>query len=334
MGKEQAITRNGHNLFEISSLIQKALRRSDKDMALYASAELLPKYRNYLWKRLLTVSAEDCHDMVTYKILSLHEKDGYTKSGTYSDEPIEEALSILLAAQKNRDADYCACNLFNSRDKRKFGDEYGVDVFDPQSTTKNGHNVYLLRDVFNKSIDNADCDNAGYAANEIRVYYPNFAWDMISQKASSLEYQELTKEVIALKKSDKFMNFDNTLLFRSKAIVLMCKSVKYGDIEHIIDKTEYRDVIHLCDASTKRLHLPDYVYDCHTYIGKSRGMTKRQFVKAEQSALRPFKQGLFDKASWERFFYMCDHGFWTEDYTPRPSSERIKEIENNQLSLF
>lgn len=142
MGKEQAITRNGHNLFEVSSLIQKALRRSDKEMALYASAEMMPRYRNYLWKRLLTVSAEDCHDMVTNKIMSLQGKDRYNKSGTYSDETIEEALSILLSAQKNRDADYCACNLFNSRDKRKFGEEYGVDEFDPQSSTKNGHNVY------------------------------------------------------------------------------------------------------------------------------------------------------------------------------------------------
>lgn len=333
MGKEQALSRNGHSIFEISSLIQKSLRRSDTNMALYASAEMLPKYRNYLWKRLLTVSAEDCHDMITHKIYELHEGDKCTQSG-WRNETIEKALSILLTADKNRDGDYFACNLFNSRDKRKFGEEWGTDTFDAMSATKNGHNLYFLREVFYRAIDLGDYDNAGYAANEIRVYYPKFCWDMIVKKASSFGLPILNKEVIALKNADKLTNYDNTLLFRSKAIVLMI-GIKKNGIDNYLGAENLDEYVSMSDASFERLRLPDYVYDCHTYLGKSRGKSKKEFVTSEQAALTPLKLGEFDKASWERFFYMSKNGFWTEKYTPKPSAERIDEIENNKpSSLF
>ena len=74
MKKKTTPTRNGNNMFVISSLIQKALRRRDR-LAYYAANELLPHYRNYMWKRILTVSAEDCYDMITHRIMELHDKD-------------------------------------------------------------------------------------------------------------------------------------------------------------------------------------------------------------------------------------------------------------------
>ena len=69
------IHKNGHNMFEVSSLIQKAIRRSNKDYACYAANELAPRFRKYLWKRLLCVSAEDCYDLVTNKIVALKQAD-------------------------------------------------------------------------------------------------------------------------------------------------------------------------------------------------------------------------------------------------------------------
>ena len=46
-------------------------------------------------------------------------------SGITSDIFIEKALGILLATRKNRDADYFACNLLNSRDRIELPkDEY------------------------------------------------------------------------------------------------------------------------------------------------------------------------------------------------------------------
>lgn len=329
MGKEQALTRNGHNLFEISSLIQKALRRSDTKMAVYAAEEMIPGYRNYLWKRLLTVSAEDCHDMVTTAILELKSKDDL-----HNFNSIERALAILLSAKKNRDADYYACNLFNSRDKRDFTEKYGEEVFDPKSTTKNGHNVFYLRNVFSLAIDNNDYDNAGYAANEIRVYYPNLCWEMIVNKAASFKMPALLKEVVALKNADRQMKFDNTLLFRSKAIVLLLKANKNSNVDSLVPSLDTDEIIKISSSTERIWRLPDYVYDCHTYIGKARGKTKRDFVKAEQECLYPKVRGMFDDSSWERFYFMCDNGFWTEEYTPKPSEDRVKQIETNNFSLF
>ncbi len=40
--------------------------------------------------------------------------------------------------------------------------------------------------------------------------------------------------------------------------------------------------------------VPDYAFDCHTRRGKSMGKTKADFFKAEQAALVPLEQGLFD----------------------------------------
>lgn len=107
-------TQNGYNLFEMSSMIQKAIRRSDIPHAAYAANELSVKFRNYLWKRLLTVSAEDCYGIMTKEIIALWEADKFVneknKAGDTNDLFIAKAVILLCMARKNRDADYVACN--------------------------------------------------------------------------------------------------------------------------------------------------------------------------------------------------------------------------------
>lgn len=56
-------------------MIQKAIRRCDIPHAAYAANELSGKYRKYLWKRLLTVSAEDCYGIMTKEIVALQQAD-------------------------------------------------------------------------------------------------------------------------------------------------------------------------------------------------------------------------------------------------------------------
>ena len=87
-------TKNGHNMFEVSSLIQKAIRRSNKDYACYAANELAPRFRKYLWKRLLCVSAEDCYDLVTNKIVALKQADDAQSWQDKSPLFIEKALFL------------------------------------------------------------------------------------------------------------------------------------------------------------------------------------------------------------------------------------------------
>ena len=69
-------TINGYNFFECSSALQKAIRRADHAVAGYFALELWSSgYGNYVWKRLYTISAEDCWGLITGEIDALH--NGY-----------------------------------------------------------------------------------------------------------------------------------------------------------------------------------------------------------------------------------------------------------------
>ena len=54
------ITKRGYDFGEVSSATQKAIRRAGTRLAGYWALELWHSgFGNYVWKRLLTVSAED-----------------------------------------------------------------------------------------------------------------------------------------------------------------------------------------------------------------------------------------------------------------------------------
>lgn len=120
-------TKNGYDMYEMSSMLQKAIRRSDIPHAAYAANELAPSYRGYLWKRLLTVSAEDCYGIMTKEIIALQQADDYVnkkaKPGMTNDLFIAKGVVLLCMARKNRDADYVACN-FMLGDKPLTDQEY------------------------------------------------------------------------------------------------------------------------------------------------------------------------------------------------------------------
>lgn len=46
-------TKNGHSMYDMVSLLQKAIRRGDAEVAGYAANELRGRYNAYLWRRLL-----------------------------------------------------------------------------------------------------------------------------------------------------------------------------------------------------------------------------------------------------------------------------------------
>jgi replication-associated recombination protein RarA len=114
------LTKNGHDLLDVASLLQKSIRRSDDKWAGYAVNELRGRYNNYLWKKLLIVSAEDCWGVITKEIIALREADeifnkgkkGYDRNGEF----ISKATTLLLKARKNRDSDWFACNLIKSEE--------------------------------------------------------------------------------------------------------------------------------------------------------------------------------------------------------------------------
>jgi len=120
----ELLTKNGHNLYDVASGLQKAIRRGNDQLAGYCANEMFGRYRKYLWRRLLTISAEDCNDCVTKEIMALYEADevtgqsgkieGYNRTKIY----VAKAIVLLLKARKNRDADYFACNLMVSEEEK------------------------------------------------------------------------------------------------------------------------------------------------------------------------------------------------------------------------
>lgn len=107
-------TRSGHNMFTMASLLQKAIRRGDKERAGYAAMELFGSYHSMLWNRIMTVSCEDCWGVLSKEIVALRYTDnvrnrnlnGYDKDTQY----VSKAIELLCSAKKSRDACYYACN--------------------------------------------------------------------------------------------------------------------------------------------------------------------------------------------------------------------------------
>ncbi len=317
-------------MFEVSSLIQKAIRRQDSGNAFYAANELIPRYRNYLWKRLLTVSAEDCFDLMTHRITTLRKKDNERKDKKF----ISMAVSTLLLARKNRDGDYFACNLFNSRDEADITKYVPKPVTDLSCSTKNGHCKFDLEKVFDKAIDAQDDVMAGYAANELRVYYPKSTWRMITKKADSLGYPAISEEIRALHEADD-MTEHTSILYYSKALTILLKVVKHGNIDFYLQDYPCQPV-DLDWYNEKSFAIPDYVFDVHTLRGKIMHKTKEQFIITEQKALKPHVEGEYDNASWSHYLWLCQNGFYRKEYTPHPDDKRVKELEAGimQNSLF
>ena len=126
------VTKNGYSMFEMSSMIQKAIRRCDIPHAAYAAVELYPSYRSMLWNRLLTVSAEDCYGIMTKEIVALSQADERVNAKKSAEKCnmvfLAKAILLLCMARKSRDADYVACNYLWGN--RKLSDEEFLDLVD------------------------------------------------------------------------------------------------------------------------------------------------------------------------------------------------------------
>lgn len=107
-------TRSGHNMFTMASLLQKAIRRGDKERAGYAAMELFGSYHSMLWNRIMTVSCEDCWGILAKEIVALRYTDGVrnrNRKGYEKDtQYVSQAITLLCDAKKSRDACYYACN--------------------------------------------------------------------------------------------------------------------------------------------------------------------------------------------------------------------------------
>ena len=106
------LTKRGYEFGEVSSAMQKAIRRGDTPLAGFWALELWTSgYGNYVWKRLLTVSAEDCWGILTQEVKALHDGYALVNATVPAKQAkgrifISKAVILLCAAKKNRDADH------------------------------------------------------------------------------------------------------------------------------------------------------------------------------------------------------------------------------------
>lgn len=110
MGHFTLRTKNGYDFYECASALQKSIRRNDVVTAAFFAVELWSSgYGNYVWKRLYTISAEDCWGLITREVDALH--NGYELVNKGASEPkgrifIGKAVILLCECHKSRDADH------------------------------------------------------------------------------------------------------------------------------------------------------------------------------------------------------------------------------------
>lgn len=110
-------TIKGYDFHECTSAMQKAIRRADAAVAGYFALELWHSgYWNYVWKRLFTISAEDCHGLITKEIEALYNGYMLVNKGAKTHKGrifISKAVILLCHVAKSRDADHLQCIIYD-----------------------------------------------------------------------------------------------------------------------------------------------------------------------------------------------------------------------------
>lgn len=103
-------TKGGYDFYEVSSAMQKAIRRADIAVAGFFALELWESgFRDYVWKRLFTISAEDCFGIITNEIEALwqgHELVNKKATSPKGRIFVSKAVILLCECRKCRDADH------------------------------------------------------------------------------------------------------------------------------------------------------------------------------------------------------------------------------------
>ena len=113
-------TRRGYDFYEVASALQKSIRRGDLKLAGYMALELFPEYSEYCWKRLLTISAEDCYGIVTQEIKALYDSFHVINKGKKGNELkgrvfISKAVILLCECKHNRDSDIMSNYVYDKK---------------------------------------------------------------------------------------------------------------------------------------------------------------------------------------------------------------------------
>lgn len=113
-------TKNGYDFYECSSALQKSIRRADARTAGFFALELWESgYSDYVWKRLFTISAEDCYGLITFEVESLFKAYCFINEKAKSPKGrvfVSKAVLLLCECRKSRDADHLSNLVYDRKD--------------------------------------------------------------------------------------------------------------------------------------------------------------------------------------------------------------------------
>ena len=255
-------TENGYNMFDMLSLIQKSIRRSDYNHASFAAKQLKGRYRTTMWNRLFVTASEDCFGVLSKEIVELRKQDDEDPN----DRNLSNALALMCRAKKSRDACYFACNfVLANRKPRNFqfseSEMYnfhlclnkardrisgnGIDDGGQLSIEENGfkdadidycelfcnlseeesaaaYNGLALQ----KALKHRDMDMIGYHTNFFRENCREKFWEVLLDYAVN-HAAPLYSEIDSLRICDDVVNkrrapLDKDNIFVAKAVMLLC----------------------------------------------------------------------------------------------------------------
>lgn len=326
------MTENGYNMYDMLSMMQKAIRRGDYQHAGFAARQLRKTFRKVMWNRLLVISAEDCFGIITKEIVALYEQDAEQKN----DCNISRAVGLLCIAKKSRDACYFACNfvlatrctnridvsedeiddaeknITRAREARgwKADEPVQLSLFENKERTTLQTQMYSNAVKLRKAVSHIDMDMIGYQMDLMKHGDREFLWDVFESYAKNIFDGYGIDEIRGLRKADGIVNSkkqEKDEIFISKAAIVLCVIEHKKDLQiagsHLIENDSLIDwdlaeVRSIDDCVLPNGKIPEWVYDCHTLRGKKMGKTDWDMTVTEQAALSPLQPCFFDEASW------------------------------------
>ncbi|QYY34995.1 hypothetical protein [Ruficoccus sp. ZRK36] len=134
-GKYIPITKKGYSLFEVSSALQKSIRRGLERDALYWGWELeLSNYGKYFWKRMVIIAVEDIGPATQdahLHVLNYQKayEDLKKRKAHETSLMIAAAVVYLCRCPKSRLYDWVKCWMIDTHDHRNLKvPDYALDV--------------------------------------------------------------------------------------------------------------------------------------------------------------------------------------------------------------
>lgn len=286
----EMLTRTGRSFYEITSVMQHGIRKGDYELAGYCMWELWPQYAQYLRKRFLIISAEDCFGVITKEILHLCDIG--------DAESMSKALLLMCQSKKNRDADYFVCNLMCA----------DGPVVESKET--------LARTLYTE-IRKIDVVSAGKTADHLFHLSRKTFWKMLKEAAQAY-YPHLVSEIEGLcEANERVSKPAEETIFVAKAIVLLWTAKEPKEALLSVDGMSFDKLldpesivlpksVEECRKYRTDELFPDWSYNWHTIRGKYQ--LRRDAVHAitnDQRILTPLEENLFDDCTWNRDINAC-----------------------------